>query len=125
MAAATFQVPTEAERIIMDRELKNKHEAMWKLRTDNIVEDLEAAKLSIHNLMQENLGLKVTVQQKTDESQRMVEEAKLALEAKIVRLKSEKDALMNNQRPQLKTLETEGATLAKENAKLRHQVKVS
>ena len=42
----------------MDRELRNKHEALWKGRVDNILEDLEGAKLSIHNLMQENMALK-------------------------------------------------------------------
>ena len=42
----------------MDRELRNKHEAFWKGRVDNILEDLEGAKLSIHNLMQENMALK-------------------------------------------------------------------
>ena len=109
----------------MDRELKSKHETMWKLRADNVVEDLEAAKLTIHNLMQENLGLKVTVQQKSDESQRMVEEAKVTLEAQIERLRGEKETLMNNHRPQVKKLEAEVNSMAKENAKLRHQVKVS
>ena len=39
----------------MDRELRNKHEALWKGRVDSILEDLEAAKLTIHNLMQENM----------------------------------------------------------------------
>ena len=43
----------------MDRELRNKHEVLWKGRVDNILEDLEGAKLSIHNLMQENMALKV------------------------------------------------------------------
>ena len=42
----------------MDRELRNKHESLWKGRVDNILEDLEGAKLSIHNLMQENMALK-------------------------------------------------------------------
>ena len=42
----------------MDRELRNKHESIWKGRVDNILEDLEGAKLSIHNLMQENMALK-------------------------------------------------------------------
>ena len=36
----------------MDRELKNKYEAVWRDRLTNLMEDLEAAKLTIHNLTQ-------------------------------------------------------------------------
>merc|ERR1739848_439032 len=51
------QVPTEAEKFLMDRELKNKYEAVWRDRLTNLMEDLEAAKLTIHNLTQENMNL--------------------------------------------------------------------
>ena len=109
----------------MDRELRNKHESLWKGRVDNILEDLEAAKLTIHNLMQENMTLRVKIQQNTEESQRISEEVKVKLEATVDHLKSENDSLMTNQRPQLEALETQNRTYSKENAKLRHQVQVN
>ena len=56
---------------------------LWRAKTENLVEDLEASKLAIHNLMQENLSLQVTIQQNQEESQRIQEEAKVKLEAKI------------------------------------------
>ena len=67
--------------------MRNKHEAHWKSRIECIAEDLEAAKLTIHNLMQENLALKVQSQQNNEESQRMIDETKVKLEATIDRLK--------------------------------------
>ena len=63
-------MPTEAEKIILDRDLRNKHEAFWKARTEGLVEDLEAAKLAIHNLMQENMSLKITIEKNSEESER-------------------------------------------------------
>eukprot|EP00093_Oithona_nana_P015134 15134.XXX_1085139_1085667_1 [CDS] Oithona nana genome sequencing. len=80
------QIPTEAERLILDREMRAKHEVLWRAKTENLVEDLEASKLAIHNLMQENLSLQVTIQQNQEESQRIQEEAKVKLEAKIHQL---------------------------------------
>ena len=108
----------------MDRELRNKHEALWKGRVDTILEDLEAAKLTIHNLMQENMTLKVKIQQNTEESQRVSDEIKVKLEAKIEHLKSENESLMNNQKPQLEAIESQNRMFSKENAKSRHQVQV-
>ena len=109
----------------MDRELRNKHESLWKGRVDNILEDLEAAKLTIHNLMQENMTLRVQIQQNTEESQRISEEVKVKLEATVDHLKSENESLLSNQRPQMEALEAQNRTFSKENAKLRHQVQVS
>ena len=108
----------------MDRELRNKHESLWKGRVDSILEDLEAAKLTIHNLMQENMTLKVKIQQNTEESQRVSDEIKVKLEATIEHLKSENESLMNNQKPQLEAIEAQNRMFSKENAKLRHQVQV-
>ena len=105
--------------------MKNKHEAVWKGRLDDLMDDLEAAKLTVHKLMQENLNLKITLQHNSDESQRTLSEAKVSLEAQIERLKGEKETLVNNHRPQMKALEAEAATMAKENVKLRHQIKVN
>ena len=108
----------------MDRELRNKHEALWKGRVDHILEDLEAAKLTIHNLMQENMTVKVKIQQNTEESQRISDEIKVKLESTIDHVKVENETLVNNQKPQFEALEAQNRTFCKENSKLRHQVQV-
>ena len=108
----------------MDRELKNKYDTVWRDRLTNLMEDLEAAKLTIHNLTQENMNLHITIQKQSEETQRMSEEAKMMLEAQIDRLKSENERLANTQRPQIKALETEVASMTKTNVKLRHQIQV-
>ena len=115
-----FQVPTDAEKFLMDRELKNKYDTVWRDRLTNLMEDLEAAKLTIHNLTQENMNLHITIQKQSEETQRMSDEAKMMLEAQIDRLKSENERLANTQRPQIKALETEVASMTKTNVKLRH-----
>lgn len=119
------QVPSEAEKIIMDRELRSKHEALWKSRTENLLEDLEAAKLAIHNLMQENMTLKVTLDKNSEEAGRLAAEGEAKFLATIERLKSENEALISSQRPQAQALEAQIANATKENAKLRHQSKVA
>ena len=108
----------------MDRELKNKYDTVWRDRLTNLMEDLEAAKLTIHNLTQENMNLHITIQKQSEETQRMSDEAKMMLEAQIDRLKSENERLANTQRPQIKALEAEVASMTKTNVKLRHQIQV-
>ena len=108
----------------MDRELKNKYDTVWQDRLTNLMEDLEAAKLTIHNLTQENMNLHITIQKQSEETQRMSDEAKMMLEAQIDRLKSENERLANTQRPQIKALETEVASMTKTNVKLCHQIQV-
>ena len=95
---------------------------LWRAKTENLVEDLEASKLAIHNLMQENLSLQVTIQQNQEESQRIQEEAKVKLEAKIHQLQSQNESLIKQ--PQIAKLQRENASMTQENYKLRHQVKV-
>ena len=95
---------------------------LWRAKTENLVEDLEASKLAIHNLMQENLSLQVTIQQNQEESQRIQEEAKVKLEAKIHQLQSQNESLIKQ--PQIAKLQRENACMTQENYKLRHQVKV-
>ena len=56
---------------------------------------------------------------------RLIAEGQSKLEAKVERLRGENEALMNSQRPQVKALEAQIANASKENAKLRHQVKVT
>ena len=102
--------------------MRAKHEVLWRAKTENLVEDLEASKLAIHNLMQENLSLQVTIQQNQEESQRIQEEAKVKLEAKIHQLQSRNESLIKQ--PQIVKLQRENASMTQENYKLRHQVKV-
>ena len=102
--------------------MRAKHEVLWRAKTENLVEDLEASKLAIHNLMQENLSLQVTIQQNQEESQRIQEEAKVKLEAKIHQLQSQNESLIKQ--PQIAKLQRENASMTQENYKLRHQVKV-
>ena len=102
--------------------MRAKHEVLWRAKTENLVEDLEASKLAIHNLMQENLSLQVTIQQNQEESQRIQEEAKVKLEAKIHQLQSQNESLIKQ--PQIVKLQRENASMTQENYKLRHQVKV-
>ena len=54
----------------MDRELKNKYDTVWRDRLTNLMEDLEAAKLTIHNLTQENMNLHITIQKQSEQTQR-------------------------------------------------------
>ena len=70
------------------------------------------------------MNLHITIEKQTEETQRMADEAKIKLEAQIDRLKSENESLVNNQRPQIKALETEVASMTKTNVKLRHQIQV-
>ena len=120
-----LQVPTEAEKFLMDRELKNKYETIWRERLSNLMEDLEAAKLTIHNLTQENMNLHVKIQHQTEENQRMLDETSVMFKAQIDRVKVENETLVNNQRPQIKALEDSVASMTRENVKLRHQIQAS
>ena len=122
MSSLFFQIPTEAERLIVDREMRSKHEMLWRAKTEHLVDDLEAAKLSIHNLMQENLNLKVTIQQNSEETQRIQEEAKVKFEAKIHQLESQNESLIKQ--PQITKLQREIACMTQENYRLKHQSKV-
>ena len=109
----------------MDRELKNKYETIWRERLSNLMEDLEAAKLTIHNLTQENMNLNVKIQHQTEENQRMLDETSVMFKAQIDRVKVENETLVNNQRPQIKALEDSVASMTRENVKLRHQIQAS
>jgi septal ring factor EnvC (AmiA/AmiB activator) len=108
----------------MDRDLRNKHDFVWKGRFDGLIEDLEASKLTIHNQMQEILSLRCNLQHNKDDYQRLADEAKLRLEAQIERLQREKQNLEATHRPQLNALGTQIEIAAKENSKLRHSMKV-
>lgn len=70
------------------------------------------------------MSLKVAAEKEAEESCRVAAESKVKLEATIERLKGENEALMNSQKPQVIALQTQIANFAKENSKLRHQVKV-
>jgi hypothetical protein len=47
-----FQVPSEAQKIDLTNEVRAKSESMWRSRLVELMEDLEASKISIHGLLQ-------------------------------------------------------------------------
>ena len=62
IAAAIFrvwwippQVPSEAQKIDLTNEVRAKSEVMWRSRLVELMEDLEASKVSIHGLLQVSL----------------------------------------------------------------------
>ncbi len=46
------QVPSEAQKIDLTNEVRAKSESMWRSRLVELMEDLEASKISIHGLLQ-------------------------------------------------------------------------
>jgi hypothetical protein len=46
------QVPSEAQKIDLTNEVRARSESMWRSRLVELMEDLEASKISIHGLLQ-------------------------------------------------------------------------
>ncbi len=55
----------------------------WRSKVEQTAEDLEASKRSLQELLQENLCLRVTLQQVAQESERAVQEIKTLYEEKV------------------------------------------
>ena len=105
--------------------MKLKHEQVWKSKVNSLVDELEASRLSIQNLIQENMALKIALQHTSDEAAQSVEEAKHKLHVQIERLKKENETLHNGKIPRIQALESELLKVSKDNSKLRHKVQVS
>ena len=83
LEATQTLLPTEAERIDLENKIFAENEARWKMRVQHAVEELEASKLSVQNLLQENLCLKTGLLHSEEEARRVTEEEKMRLEKRV------------------------------------------
>ena len=75
----------------LENKISAQSEAKWKVQVEHVIEDLEASKLSVHNLLQDNLCLKTLLQHSAEESDRILEETKLGLQQKVTKMVAQSD----------------------------------
>lgn len=141
-------IPSDAEKLDLENKISAASQAKWKVRIETAIEDLEASKLSVHNLLQDNLCLKTLLQHSAEENERVQEETELKYQKRVniwnapcctlVRrgsllltyfqisaLEKQSRLLESAGHPKIASLEQEINNLAKENAKSKSKIKVT
>lgn len=77
MKALAIQIPSEAQHIDLEAKVAAQMEAKWRSHLQEICEETEALKLSVQNLLQENLGLKTALHHLGVESGKVLDECHL------------------------------------------------
>eukprot|EP00094_Tigriopus_californicus_P011231 TCALIF_10838-PA protein Name:"Similar to CCDC41 Centrosomal protein of 83 kDa (Homo sapiens)" AED:0.14 eAED:0.14 QI:0/0.62/0.44/0.66/1/1/9/0/652 len=122
MKALLVQIPSEAEHIDLEAKLASQMEAKWRSHLQEICEETEALKLSVQNLLTENLGLKTALHHLGDESGKVLDECHLKYSKQVQNLQSLNKTLDSNRGPELDKLRIEATKLNQENLKLRSKV---
>lgn len=78
------QLPSAAEKIELEARVSGEAEVKWKTAIAETQENLEASKLTIQNLLQENLCLKTNIQYITAESEKKLDEVQLKLTKTVI-----------------------------------------
>ena len=78
------KVPSVAEMMDIENRAEAAVETKWKSKLDNLARELEATRISVQNLLGENLRLRSEIKRTEDESVRTVEVEKAASEKKVL-----------------------------------------
>ena len=117
-------VPSDAEKLDLEQKANVQCEAKWRTKIEDMIEDLEASKLSVHNLLKDNLYLRTTLKAVTVEGERSLDECKLAFQKKLMQLESMNQELRAFHDPKVERLMGEIQRLSQENLKCKSKIKV-
>lgn len=117
-------VPSEADKLDLENKERMRSEARWRAKLDEVIEDLEASKLSVHNLLQDNLCLRASMRHERIEGERALQECRILMERKLKALEKANKSLLDVKQPKMFEMEDELNKLASDNVRLRSKVKV-
>ncbi len=116
--------PSEADRMRMEDRAGAEMEAKWRDRVEQAMEDVEASKVSVQGLLQENLCLRVALQQVGREAEEAAAEGKAIYEGKVRTLERMVREMVAEKQPRVEQAEREADRLQREEGKLKSKVKV-
>ncbi|CAB4058614.1 unnamed protein product [Lepeophtheirus salmonis] len=119
----TNQVPTEGQLLALEHRVKSSSDTMWMSRIHETVDDLEASKLTVQQLIKENLCLRQIHTHSVKDHEREMEEITLNFQGKIKHLEKTVQNLEESERPVIAALESEVIKQGLKNSKLQEQIR--